>query len=128
MNTFFSMTGYLCEKFLNDISFCIMNACKIIRPYSRDEILAILKEKATYLERDYHVQEIGLFGSIVRGEGTDTSDIDILVTFSKTPDLFTFVRLEQYLSSIFHMKVDLVLKDSLKRHIGEHILSEVVYE
>lgn len=104
----------------------------MISPYqrkssSREEILSELKGLHGKLESEYHVQEIGLFGSIVRGDATDSSDIDILVSFSQIPDLFTFIRLEHYLTEIFNKKVDLVLKDSLKPYIREYILSEVVY-
>jgi uncharacterized protein len=94
---------------------------------SRERILSELKRLHEQLEREYHIREIGLFGSMVRNEGRDSSDIDILISFSQTPDLFTFVRLEQYLTEIFNKKVDLVLKDSLKPHISEYILSEVIY-
>lgn len=94
---------------------------------SSEKIILKLQRLSDELKKDYLVHEIGLFGSIVRGEGTDSSDIDILVSFSQTPDLFTFIRLEQYLTKTFGRKVDLVLKDSLKPHIGEYILSEVVY-
>jgi hypothetical protein len=49
-----------------------------------------------------------------------------LVTFSKPPSLFKFVRLENHLSDTLGVKVDLVMKDSLKPAIGKHILREAV--
>jgi len=77
------------------------------------------------LEDRYNVKYIGLFGSYVRGEQTTESDLDILVEFSKTPTLFQFINLENYLSDTLGIKVDLVMKDSLKPNIGKHILNEV---
>lgn len=77
------------------------------------------------LEDRYNVKYIGLFGSYVRGEQTAESDLDILVEFSKTPTLFQFINLENYLSDTLGIKVDLVMKDSLKPNIGKHILNEV---
>lgn len=77
------------------------------------------------LEDQYNVKYIGLFGSYVRGEQTAESDLDILVEFSKTPTLFQFINLENYLSDNLGIKVDLVMKDSLKSNIGKYILNEV---
>lgn len=94
---------------------------------SKELILNQLKDLHGYLVQEYRISEIRLFGSIVRGETTPHSDLDILVAFSETPDMFTFIRLEQYLTNTLGIKVDLVLKNSLKPHIGKNILSEVVY-
>lgn len=94
---------------------------------SKENILSEIKYLHEYLKEEYHISEIGLFGSVIRGEATPQSDLDILVSFTEPPDLFTFIRLEQFLTDKLGIKVDLVLKDSLKPHIGEYILSEVVY-
>ncbi len=94
---------------------------------SKENILSEIKDLHQFLQKEYHISEIGLFGSVVRGEATQQSDLDILVSFTEIPDLFTFIRLERYLTDKLGIKVDLVLKDSLKPHIGEYILSEVVY-
>lgn len=76
------------------------------------------------LEQQYHVDSLALFGSYVRAEDQPGSDLDVLVTFSKTPDLFTFIRLEQFLEDAVGVPVDLVMKDALKPHIGKRILRE----
>ncbi len=47
--------------------------------------------------------------------------------FYETIDLFTFVELENYLSDILGVKVDLVMKDGIKPRLKERILSEAVY-
>ncbi|WP_129597761.1 nucleotidyltransferase family protein [Methanohalophilus profundi] len=84
-----------------------------------------LREMLPQLEDRYNVKYIGLFGSYVRGEQTAESDLDILVEFSKTPTLLQFINLENYLSDTLGIKVDLVMKDSLKPNIGKYILNEV---
>jgi hypothetical protein len=84
-----------------------------------------LREMLPQLEDRYNVKYIGLFGSYVRGEQTAESDLDILVEFSKTPTLFQFINLENYLSDTLGIKVDLIMKDSLKPNIGKYILNEV---
>lgn len=75
------------------------------------------------------VKSIGLFGSYLRGEADDNSDIDILIDLSDDSNmtLFSLIELEQSLSLKFDKKVDLVIRRDLKRAIGERILSEVVY-
>jgi uncharacterized protein len=79
------------------------------------------------LQERYQVRELGIFGSYIRQEQTETSDVDVLVEFSETPSLLKFVNLENYLSDNLGIKVDLVHKSGLKPRIGERILTEVVY-
>jgi uncharacterized protein len=79
------------------------------------------------LQERYHVREVGIFGSYLRREQTETSDVDLLVDFSETPSLLRFINLENYLSDSLGVKVDLVHKGGLKPRIGERILAEVVY-
>jgi len=50
--------------------------------------------------------------------------LDILVSFSKTPGLFEFIRLENYLNDLLGIKVDLVMRTALKPNIGKQIISE----
>ncbi|MGC8972000.1 MAG: nucleotidyltransferase family protein [bacterium] len=91
-----------------------------------EEIMSILSYYKKELKIKYGVREIGIFGSYVRNEQGRASDIDILVEFEKTPSLLEFINLENYLSDILGVKVDLVMKDSLKPNIGRHILDEVI--
>ena len=92
-----------------------------------EEIERILREHREELRRKFKVKEIGIFGSYVRGEAKETSDVDILVEFDETPSLFEFIKLEMYLSELLGVKVDLVMKKALKPHIKQHVLREVVY-
>ncbi|MBD2038863.1 nucleotidyltransferase family protein [Leptolyngbya sp. FACHB-321] len=96
---------------------------------SLDEIKQQLERYQLNLQRTYHVSRLGLFGSYVRGEQTEASDIDVLVEFEPgfRFGLVTFCELENYLSDILELKVDLVMKDGLKPRIGERILQEVIY-
>ena len=71
--------------------------------------------------------EVGIFGSFVRGEEKDTSDLDILVELERPVGLIKFVGLQNYLSDELGEKVDLVTKSALKPRIKKNILSEVVY-
>ena len=93
---------------------------------SLDEIKEIIKKHKDELKEKYSVKEIGIFGSFVRGEAKEDSDIDILVEFEKPIGLFKFLELEEYLSNLIGREVDLVSKKALKPHIGKHILEEVI--
>jgi hypothetical protein len=79
------------------------------------------------LEDEYFVKDIGFFGSYIRGNQEKGSDLDVLVEFSKPVSLFSFVRLQRFLSQLLGVEVDLVMRKALKPRIGERILSEVVY-
>ncbi|WP_373470710.1 nucleotidyltransferase family protein [Carnobacterium alterfunditum] len=95
--------------------------------------LDILKDKIrkikSEIQDEYQIEELGLFGSYVRGEQTENSDIDLLVTFKPEArfGLVTYCELENLLSEKLGKKVDLVMKKGLKAHIGKYILNEVVY-
>jgi predicted nucleotidyltransferase len=78
------------------------------------------------LRKRFGVSSLGLFGSRVRGQSRRGSDLDILVEFSTPPSLLEYVEVEEYLTELLGVRVDLVLRGGLKPHIGERILSEVV--
>ena len=92
------------------------------------EIRWILEKEKPFLAEKYGLKEIGVFGSYVRGEEREDSDLDILVEFEKPLrlDLIGFIELENYLNDKLGIKVDLAMKDGLKPRIGERILAEVV--
>jgi predicted nucleotidyltransferase len=89
------------------------------------EIQKHLRTHKKELKKNYKVKEIGIFGSYIRGDQKEKSDLDILVDFDETIGLFRFVSLERYLSRILGVKVDLVMKSALKPRIGKRILNEV---
>ncbi|MBU0967472.1 MAG: nucleotidyltransferase family protein [Proteobacteria bacterium] len=90
------------------------------------EISKQLKEELPLLSSKYKIEALGLFGSYLRNEQHENSDLDLLVSFSEPPSLLKFMELENYLSDILHTKVDLVMKDALKPNLGKRILKEVV--
>jgi predicted nucleotidyltransferase len=92
-----------------------------------EKLKAVLASHKEELKKNYKVKDIGIFGSYVRNEQTKKSDFDVLVTFSETIDLFMFVELENYLSDLLRVKVDLVMKDGIKPRLKERILNEAVY-
>ncbi len=92
-----------------------------------NEIKRILAENKQEIINKFAVKEMGIFGSTLTDEQSKDSDIDILVEFSRPVGFIHFMRLENYLSDLLKIKVDLVTKDALKPYIGKIILEEVVY-
>jgi predicted nucleotidyltransferase len=93
---------------------------------SLKKLLEILHQQIPLLAERYGVERLEVFGSYVSDEQRTDSDLDILVTFKEAPSLLTFIAIEHYLSDLLGVKVDLVMKDSLKPKIGERILREAI--
>ena len=89
-------------------------------------IKQILTQLKPELAQKYFVNSIGLFGSIVRDDFTDKSDVDIIVDFSK-PIGIEFIDLANYIESKLSKKVDLVSKNTVKSKYFNQIESEIIY-
>jgi len=87
----------------------------------------IIEKSKSIIQEKFGVKNIGVFGSYVRGDQNQDSDIDILVEFAKPIGFFDFLNLENYLADQLGVPVDLVTKNALKPVIGKQILSEVSY-
>lgn len=90
-----------------------------------EEVLRTLKALKPEIRARYKVKEIGLFGSFLRGEQSETSDIDLLVDFEERADLFDLVALAQFLEERLQRKVDLVSTRALREELREQVLKEV---
>lgn len=91
-----------------------------------DEIKNILKSHKEKIKERYGVKEIGIFGSYVRGEQTEKSDVDILVDFYELSDVFDLLRLERSLHRLLNCKVDVVRKQAIRKELRDRVLSEVI--
>ena len=84
-----------------------------------------LQKNKAILEQ-YGVMQIGLFGSFVRDEGTDESDIDFLVDFEHGKKTFkNFMDLAFFLEDLFQRKVEVLTRQGLSPYIGPSILKTV---
>jgi len=93
-----------------------------------NEIKDKLEFDENRIKEVFHVNEIGIFGSYVKGEQKSRSDIDVLVVFEKGhKDFFNYMKLKGHLEELLDKKVDLVIKDAIKERLREKILNEVVY-
>lgn len=85
-----------------------------------------LREIKPFLSDRFFVSNIGYFGSFAKGTQTNTSDLDVLVEFSK-PIGWEFFTLESFLEKSLGIKVDLVTKSALKERIKDSILNQVKF-
>jgi predicted nucleotidyltransferase len=85
-----------------------------------------LDELKPFLQKEYSVKTIGLFGSFSDNSFSDESDIDILVELEK-PIGWKYFSLEIFLEKTFGRKIDLVTKNALKEQIKDRILKQVKY-
>jgi hypothetical protein len=92
------------------------------------ELREILREQEPTLEEKYGVRVIGVFGSYVRNEQSPDSDLDVLIELDRPPkiSLIGLVELEQDLSDLLGIRVDIAIQKNLKKRIGQRILQEVV--
>ncbi|VAX32752.1 Nucleotidyltransferase domain protein, BT0168 group [hydrothermal vent metagenome] len=90
------------------------------------EIIVLIKSLKEEIRTAYRAEVVGIFGSFVRGEADETSDIDVLVRFDKDADLFDFVGLSIFLEERLGRKVDVVPRDTVRPELKEIILKEAV--
>lgn len=93
---------------------------------SVEEIKRKISVLMNALHKDYGVSRIELFGSYVRGEQREDSDLDVLIDFDREVSLLDVVGLEIFLSESLGIKVDVVLRRSVRPELKEIIFSEAV--
>ena len=96
-----------------------------IKELNDKEIVNIINKNSDIL-RKYGVKKLELFGSYVKGEQKNDSDIDFLVEFNK-PNFENFMDLVFFLEDLFGKKVELITKGSLSPHIEPYVEKELVW-
>lgn len=94
------------------------------RPRDVDEIKTTLRAMLPELKARWPVSYLGVFGSWVRHEQREASDLDLLVDFDQ-PVGFELVAFKDEIERRLGLPVDLVMRGSLRRRIGRQILEEV---
>lgn len=108
------------------ITFALDTDRQIMLP--RKKILSALRTLREPL-REFGVSRIGLFGSYVRNEASESSDIDIIIDFEENKETYlNFINSCETLENEFkNQKLDIVTLKGLSPFIGAHILDEVEY-
>lgn len=90
----------------------------------------MLKENYPVLTDEYGVSRIGIFGSVAKGTMTEDSDLDIVVEFRR-PIGFKFIRLVEYLESLFGKRVDVITKNGIEnirvKEVARNIERNLIY-
>ena len=82
-------------------------------------------EKIIKFLKNEGAKKISVFGSYVRGEEKEDSDIDIIVEFSESKSLLELVRIERELSEVLGIKVDLLTEKSISPYLIDSIRKEM---
>ncbi len=93
-------------------------------------ILNLIKLHRAYLEQEFAVERIGVFGSTIKGFSNETSDVDIVVKL-KHPLGFKFNDLVEFLETLFQRKVDVLTEDGLNairiKKVSDDIKRTIAY-
>ncbi len=82
------------------------------------------KNEIFRIAANYHANNVRVFGSVVRGESDENSDVDLLVTFQPRASLLDQAGLISELEGILGTTVDVVSDRALNRHLSTKILNE----
>lgn len=77
------------------------------------------------IAQDNDISYLALYGSYARGDQTKHSDLDLLASFEKKKGLLELINVEQKLSQVLGIKVDLVTKEGLSKHIKPYIQDDL---
>lgn len=93
----------------------------------RDEVLRKLERELPYLQKEFDIETIGIFGSVSRGEDTPDSDVDVLYTFKHGAiGIRKFLDLADFLEDLFGRKVELVSEKYLSPYIRPYVEADVI--
>ncbi|MGE5398648.1 MAG: nucleotidyltransferase family protein [Chitinophagales bacterium] len=98
---------------------------QVILPPTKERIIEELSRYTREIE-SFSVVSLGLFGSVVRGQASSSSDIDFVVVL-REKSFQNFIGLKIFMEDLLHRKIDLVIFDSIKPRLKDIILREVVY-
>ena len=96
-----------------------------IKELTDKEIIDVINKNSDIL-RKYGVKKLELFGSYVRGQQENDSDIDFLIEFKK-PNFEDFMDLAFFLEDLFGRKVELVTQGSLSPYLEPYVEKELVW-
>jgi predicted nucleotidyltransferase len=94
---------------------------------NKEQIFRLIQSNSQQI-RSFGINKIGLFGSFVKNQNTDNSDIDFIVEFETEKKSYkSFIRLAFFLEELLGRKVDLLTNKSLSPYLGPQILNETEY-
>ncbi len=98
-----------------------------MRVKQKQDVVALLQQNEKALKQ-MGVASIALFGSFVRDEANETSDVDVLVDFEEGKKNYSnFINLAYFLDELLGRKTELVTREGLSKYIGPKILQTIEY-
>jgi hypothetical protein len=89
-----------------------------------ESVIQLLRRSLPELKDRFSVSKIGVFGSYVKGNQSDNSDLDIYIEFDRVPGL-EFMELTELLENIVQKKVDLLTPSGLKSIRNDRIRNDI---
>ena len=93
----------------------------------KDEALQFFKTHKQEMVERFGVKRMALFGSTVRDEATQDSDLDVLVEFEGGETYRNYFDLLFFLEDSLHCEIDLVCRDALRPQLKPYIEKEAIY-
>ena len=91
---------------------------------TKNDLLEIIRQQIKYLNKEYSVKRIGVFGSFAHGVATESSDVDIVVEFEH-PIGLKFVEFSDYLEKIIGRKADILTPAGINGIRNKRILQSI---
>jgi predicted nucleotidyltransferase len=113
------------EPHKSDVDKCGFNVDNLAM--RQEEVTQTLDANRRELVSKFGVQSLALFGSVVRDEAGDSSDIDMLVEFNRPTCYFGLVALQEHLSKLLQQSVDLGTLQGLKPRVRARVEQEMRY-
>ncbi len=95
-------------------------------PLDRERVLEILREQKPILKERFGITDVSLYGSFARDEGTEKSDVDVLVEFDSVPDWLRYFGAEAYFKEVFGRDVDMARRQDIRSEFRSSILSYAI--
>lgn len=93
----------------------------------KQDVLQFLEAHKQEMMTRFDVKHFALFGSTVRNEAMDSSDVDVLVEFEHGETYRNYFDLLFFLEDNLHAPIDLVCVDALRPQLRPHIEREALY-
>ena len=93
---------------------------------TKDEVLELLRAHKPVLSERFGITEIALFGSFARDQATDSSDVDILVSFDGPATSKTYFGVQFYIEDLLGRNVDLVTAKALRSEVRPYVERDLI--
>lgn len=97
---------------------------KKYKKISKEDLIKIIKGSKEYLINNFDIKKVWLYGSFVRGEATEYSDIDLYVEFSKDKTEYEIEQVQNYFVLILGRSVDMLIEHRIYKNISNNAIKE----